>query len=170
MADDSIWGTAAYLVPRLSSSTRISTTAFGDALSILFDDAAVMLDKKLDGLDGSWTAGLAFNAKPGASTKFQCQLRGFVQKSSGARAAVTTTLGGRIFTRDYPYGSVAEEEFTVDAELDLADLAAGRVVILISVAAERQTFDDRVSVGLDSVDAFKIAPAAAKESEAKSRS
>lgn len=158
MIDTSRWGRPAYLVPHLSSSTRVSVTTTGDALSILFDEAQVKLDANEDGLEGWWTGGvlLPLTVAEGASA-FVCHLRGFVQKTAGTRALLVASVAGQTVTHDLPYGSESEgEEISLELRFDARPLTGGRVVIILSVQAERQNFDERVTLACDSADAFRV--------------
>src|SRR5689334_13347475 len=110
MAEDSIWSNVGYLVPRLSSSTRISVTPFGDALSVLFDDAQLDLQGKIGGREDFWTAGLVAAVAPRENTQFVCHVRGFIHKSAGARALITASVGGHTASREFAYGTALDQE------------------------------------------------------------
>ncbi len=163
MAENSIWSDVAYLVPRLSSTTRIAVKPFGDGLSVLFDDAQLDLHDKIGGREDFWTAGLVTAVTPRDNTQFVCQVRGFINKSAGARALLTASVGGRTASREFEYGAVLDQEIEpIEIPFDASALSNHRVVIFLAIYAERQNFDEHVHIVLDSVDPamFKIEPPA----------
>ncbi|HUR80177.1 MAG TPA: hypothetical protein VM733_05400 [Thermoanaerobaculia bacterium] len=164
MPEDSIWSDVAYLVPRLSSTTRISVKPFGDGLSVLFDDAQLDLQDKIGGREDFWTAGLVAVAAPRENAQFVCQVRGFIDKSAGARALLTASVGGRTASREFEYGTVIDRQEIEPIEIpfEVTALSDRRVVIFVAIYAERQNFDEHVRIVLDSVDQamFTIAPPA----------
>src|SRR5438874_752568 len=54
------WGSAEFLVPRLSSSNRFAIREAGEALSILCDEAALSLRKEDGRCNAWWSGSLAF--------------------------------------------------------------------------------------------------------------
>lgn len=152
------WGAAGYLAPRLTSSSRIAIARSGDALSVLFNDAQVDLDAKLDGLDGWWTTALTFATSSGANNAFRCRIMGAVNKTAVSSATLTASIGGSLTTRQYAYGTTAEERVDIELHFDKATLAAGRVMIVLAIYAERQSFDDTVMLTIDSIDCASYVP------------
>ena len=158
----SIWGDVDYLAPRLSSSSRISVTRNGDALSILFADGAVNLDAKSYGRDGWWTAAVAIPLRaPEGVTRFIWHLRGFISKTANTRAVLVTSIAGHVETREFGYGTESTgADFTAESVFDLAPLTGGHVVVHVAIQAERQQLEgENVTLALDSADAFSVRPA-----------
>ena len=150
----SIWGKPDYLVPRLSGSARIPVKATDDRVTVIFDDAFVKLDEKVDGREGTWTGGLVLPLDVTAGKrKIACHVRGFVTKTAGSCAVLVTNIAGHVETREFGYGTTAEgQELFFESNFDATPLTEGRVVITVLIHVERQKFDDNVTLALDTFD------------------
>ena len=168
--ETSIWGHVDYLVPRLSSSTRISVKILENVVSILFDDSEIELIAKGDGLETWWTTAFAIALEPGNHTQFVCQFRGAVRKTAASSAVLTASVNGQLITREFGYGTEFPDEKLLDdldVYFDTSSLTNGRVLVVVALTAQRRDFDNWVRISCESVDqGVRIAPSAPSSASA----
>jgi hypothetical protein len=150
------WGPAEFLIPRLSSSNRFALTRSGDALSILCDEAVLSLRKEDGRCNAAWFGSVGFTLASDATANFAMQVRGYVAKSEGARAAIVVDVAGGIVTRDYPYGQAVDEDFLVETSFSVHKWMNRRITLSFALLLERQSDEDEAALAFDSSDAAVI--------------
>ena len=152
------WGPAEFLVPRLSSSNRFAITRSGEALSILCDEGALSLRKEDGRCNLAWSGSLAFPITDPTNGPYTLRVRGYVAKHESARGLVLLDVAGGTIAREYPYGRVFDEEFTIETSFVINQWMNRRVTVSFALLLERQSDDDEATLVIDAGDAAVIQP------------
>lgn len=135
--------------------TQVASTSSGSQVSVLFDDVVARLDAPDGVRDRTAIASFVvpFQAHPpGAGcTPIRHRVRGFIGKTSGARARVWLVAGSAARTLSFEYGTDLDRDWFEELlSLEPEGVAAEPLVVVIQL--ERRSDADRVSVAVDSVD------------------
>ncbi len=81
---------------------------------------------------------------------YQGTVRGVITKAANASATVVVSIGGTAVSRTWPYGTAADESFTIDVKLDA--MGTRQMTITVVAMLERQTQDEAALLSVDSFD------------------
>ena len=154
------WGPPEFLVPRLSSTNRFSVAESGDGVSILCDEAGLALRREDGRLNLAWFGSIALpmiDAQRGR--RYTMRVRGYIAKTESARGMVLVDVGGGTVAREYPYGRIFDEEFTIETSFIVNSWMARRITASLTLLLERQSDDDEATLVIDDGDAVTIQPA-----------
>lgn len=156
LADEEVYFDAASkqaIQPGVLSEGQYSATSIGNVLSVLFDSAKVDLQTANDGLTGTWLGTVRVATKPGAKpkTSYLQHLRYSVEKTPGTRVSIVVELGGKTFTRTFPYGTTRSGNITGQFISPVLKQAGGYTATIL-IIAERRDANSAVLVTVDGLD------------------